>query len=353
MYCSEYIYNILFTIYQISPPDGFLDSVTMSSKDTNLGRQNKRPNQDSDEPTPKKKRTSAYDGNFEEVMRDNGVYISTHRFTNGRRAPEPINLEDMIEALSTRRASISSDDSLQSMYEEFRSYNTGQSESFWKQNALPLIKGKQEAFFSDSDVIMTNLDPLTKYDTVVRLKPDFYDGAAFDDVDLEVRRKLNQLIVPTRVDCKIVCPNFFMEVKKPDGGVAVLKRQAMHGGAVGARAMHSLQNYGLKPSIYDDKAYTISVTFQDGRLLFFAHHVTSGVKTDFPEYFMTLIDDFEMSIRRKFPKGVIAFRNARDWAKITRDQLIEEANNRASSGSIMERPILPTSPENSELNSEE
>ena len=325
----------------------------MSSVDTNLGGQNKRSGEDNYGPIPKKKRTSAYDANFEKAMRERGVYVPDYRFSNGRDAPEPTNLEDMIEALSTRRASISSDEALQSMRKEFVACSAGHSEAYWKQTALPLLKGNKQGFVSDSDVTMTNFDPLIKYDAVVRLKPDIYDGAASENVNPIVLEKLNNLIVPTRFDCKLVCPNFFMEVKRPEGVSAVLRRQAMHAGALGARAMHSLQNYGQRVPTYDDQAHTISVTFQEGRLLFFAHHVTPGVEGGIPEYFMTLIDSFEMSNRRDFPKGVIAFRNARDWAKSTRDKLIEEANKRASSGTTVESQMPIASSVKSVPDSEE
>ncbi|KAK7753845.1 hypothetical protein SLS62_004211 [Diatrype stigma] len=291
-----------------------------------------------------------YDANFEQVMRTCGVYPTPYRFSDGRRAPMPKNFENMRTALLTRRSSLSSDD-LESMYEDFEGYCIGKSESHWKQSALPLIKGNKTAFNSDSDVMFTNLDPFTERDTTVRLKPDFYDGAAFSQVHPTVSHRLNKVIVPTRIDCKVICPNFFMEIKNPAGDGDVLKRQVMHGGAIGARAMHGLRNYGNRVPKYDDKAYAISATYQGGRLMFFAHHVTPGVEPAPPEYFMTFIKAFEMLDSYDFPGGVMAFRNARDGAKSTRDRLIKEANQRASFGTTIDNPIVVSSANSADIES--
>ena len=43
-----------------------------------------------------------------------------------------------------------------------------------------------------------------------------------------------------------MAPNFFMEVKGPDGSLAVATRQARYNGTVGSRAIYSLQNYGVE-----------------------------------------------------------------------------------------------------------
>lgn len=345
--CAIYhIENTPLTVYyQFPAPAGFLDSITMSSNgssnDTKGVPRKRQRSPSSSDATSRKKRTSAYDNNFEEVMRKCGVYMTPYDVSDGRGIPEPKNLEAMETALSRRRSSLSSDD-LESMFRDFRRYSTKRSESRWKRTALPLMAGNKPGFDTDSDVIFANLDPLTEWDTTVRLKPDLYDGVALDQVNPTVRRRLRKVIVPTRNDCQVVCPNFFMEVKRPEGFPAVLRRQVMHAGAIGARAMHSLRNYGRRVPKYDNKAYTISVMYQDGRLMFFAHHITPGVEEGPPEYFMNPIMGFEMEFRNQFASGVMALRNARDWAKSTRDQLVAKANERASCSTAIDNPIVTT-----------
>jgi len=46
----------------------------------------------------------------------------------------------------------------------------------------------------------------------------------------------------------------------------------MHNGAYGARAMHSLQNYGNASPLYDDNAYAVGATYHDGQLKIYATH---------------------------------------------------------------------------------
>ena len=82
-----------------------------------------------------------------------------------------------------------------------------------------------------------------------------------------------------------MAPNFFLEVKGPDGNAAVATRQARYDGAIGSRAMHSLQNYGREEPQYDGKAYTFSSAYHNGLLQLFVHHVTAPTTTGGrPEY---------------------------------------------------------------------
>lgn len=55
---------------------------------------------------------------------------------------------------------------------------------------------------------------------------------------------------------KPLAPSFFMEVKGPDGSAAVATRQARYDGALGSRAIHSLQNYNEEEPLYDGTPYT-------------------------------------------------------------------------------------------------
>ncbi|KAF9784284.1 hypothetical protein IL306_007297 [Fusarium sp. DS 682] len=60
--------------------------------------------------------------------------------------------------------------------------------------------------------------------TLVRGNPDLYYGARPEQLDQKVRQELGSHIIPsTQHDLPIV-PNFFLEVKGPDGSAAVAKR---------------------------------------------------------------------------------------------------------------------------------
>ncbi|KAM3502142.1 hypothetical protein MY11210_009160 [Beauveria gryllotalpidicola] len=142
------------------------------------------------------------------------------------------------------------------------------------------------------------------------------------------------MITPTSHARAPSVPNLFVEAKAPRGGADVAKRQACLDGAIGARAMHSLQNYGEDEQVYDGNARTFSSTYHagTGTLQLYAHHVTGPrAEEDRPEYHMTQIDSWGMTGNiETFRRGATAFRNSRDLSRRQRETLIEAANARAS-----------------------
>lgn len=105
--------------------------------------------------------------------------------------------------------------------------------------------------------------------------PDLYDGLYPKDVNKTVRQDLNKTIIPITHGRALAVPNFFVEAKAPRGGADVVKRQACLDGAIGARAMHSLQTYGEEKPSYDGNAHAFSSTYHDGTLKMYTHHVTN------------------------------------------------------------------------------
>lgn len=91
---------------------------------------------------------------------------------------------------------------------------------------------------------------------VLYAQPDYFDGARLSDIDKKVKDQLGNKIIPTKHTHSPVAPNFFLEVKAPQGGADVRKRQGLYDGLLGARGMHSLQNYDEDEPIYDGNAYT-------------------------------------------------------------------------------------------------
>lgn len=97
---------------------------------------------------------------------------------------------------------------------------------------------------------------------------------------------MHEFIIPTRHAHAPVVPSFFLEAKAPKGGADVALRQACYDGAHGARAMHSLQNYGKTDPAYDENTYAYSSNYHDGKLLLYTHHIqahgrrTAGVSHD-------------------------------------------------------------------------
>ncbi|KAM3435124.1 hypothetical protein NHJ13734_005694 [Beauveria thailandica] len=280
------------------------------------------------------KRSSAYDKDFEQSLIDHSIYPEGYKHTNNRSTPEPNNLDDIVQGLSNPRASLSPSRFSVSAFKGFKQANSRViSEGKVIADILPIIRGNAN-IPNEGSLLFTNLD----------------SGSYQKQVSKIVRQDLNKTITPTTHGRAPLAPNFFVEAKAPRGGADVAKRQACLDGAVGARAMHSLQNHGEDAPVYDGNARTFSSTYHagTGTLQLYAHHTTGpAVEGELPEYHMTQLRTFGMTdTRETFITGATAFRNARDIAQKQREIFIQAANGRASQA----RPAALTAGETYEGN---
>ncbi len=108
------------------------------------------------------------------------------------------------------------------------------------------------------------------------------------------------------------------------------KRQALYDGALGARGIHELRSYVDPETAYDNNAYTITSTYHGGTgaLKLYSTHLTPSMSPDIPiEYRMTQLNGWDMTGNPDtFRQGASALRNARDWAKEKREELMIAAN---------------------------
>ncbi|KAM3528473.1 hypothetical protein MY4038_005885 [Beauveria bassiana] len=274
--------------------------------------------------TTTKKSTTPYNRGFEQHLTDRGVhpiYSST----------EP-DLEEAMAAIAVPRSSLSPSKFSDGAFKSFRESNArAKDEDGVKADVIPIISGRRQANnLLARNTVFGNLEPLTD-GTLAPANPDIYYGAYPDELDRSIREELAGHIIPSTMQDKPMAPNFFMEVKGPDGSAAVATRQARYDGAIGSRGIHSLQNYGREEPQYDGQAYTFSSTYHDGYLKLYAHHITAPTTPGArPEYHMTQAGAYAMTHTRKtFVEGATAFRNVRDLAKRHRDSFIQAANARA------------------------
>jgi hypothetical protein len=142
-----------------------------------------------------------------------------------------------------------------------------------------------------------------------------------------------------------VVPNFFLAAKGPDGSLDVAGRQASYDGALGARGIHSLQNYSKDEPLYDNKAYTIASIYHGGTLKMFTSHPSCPARSgERPEYYMTQLNEWSMTANPEtFRQGATWYRNDRDWAKEQRDEAIKEANEQVNREAENRTPIVNVS----------
>lgn len=280
--------------------------------------------------TSKTKRSAtAYGRRFEQNLIDHGVYLDN-------RAQKPYNIEEIKERLAQPRHRLSPSKFSQKSFDKFQhSAYKAKDEDDIMIDVIPVIHGNQKKHFFARTTKFGNLDPLMA-GSAVAPNPDLYYGARPDQLNRNIRDQLNKHIIPSTMEDKPIAPNFFLEVKGPDGLAAVAQRQACYDGAIGARGMLSLQVYGLDKITYDNCASTITSTYYDGMLKMYTTHITSPTGANkSPEYHMTLLGAWALiGSREHFQQGAAAFRNGRDWAKERRDEFISIANKKNGRSSL-------------------
>ncbi|KAJ2966072.1 hypothetical protein NQ176_g10318 [Zarea fungicola] len=290
----------------------------------------------------KQTRSSPYDDNFETIIVEYNIFMELYQFPDDRAAPQPINLEQIVEFLSRPRKCPSLSAVSPSDFFNFRRASWIEAEGTVMATAVKMVAGPS-TMSECNNVTFSNLGSMTEKKTT-QPKPDLFDGACFGDVDVAIRKELSAVIMPTELATVPVVPNFFLEVKSCKGSPRVAKREACWDGAHGARAMHALQNFGRNTiqgdghgdgygEVFDGNAYTFSATFCAGILEMFAHFVTRA-SDGRREYHMTMLRGFNMhNSIDSFVQGASMLRNARDLAKLYRDAAIKAANGRAGAGS--------------------
>ncbi|KAI3317910.1 hypothetical protein HD806DRAFT_550099 [Xylariaceae sp. AK1471] len=271
----------------------------------------------------KARRSSAYDDNFEQHLNDNGINLPQYPLPGNRRPPKPENIDHLLPALFASRASLSPSRFDESAFEGFQQKNESRSEGTVMRTVIPIIAGNAD-IPNEGYLPFTNLRSLTNKANIKPI-PDYFDGARMRDVYTQVRHDLNKTIIPTKHADDPVAANFFLEANDPNGDAYVARRHACYDGAYGARAMHSLQNYGKEEPIYDNNAYTFSSTYYagTGTLRLYAHHPTA------PTTSAGRPDDREALV-----EGATAFRNARDMAERYRNSFIGAANAQAKPADV-------------------
>ncbi|KAI3326610.1 hypothetical protein HD806DRAFT_520395 [Xylariaceae sp. AK1471] len=255
-------------------------------------------------------KTGPHDRAFQQLLIDYGIYPNKYEYPDGQALPPPGNLEEIIQAIGKPQPSLSISRLNQEDFKRFE---------------------RADAHALKEAQVMSTVIPI--------IEGDVKDGRS---LDRQVRMQLNKHIVPsTQHDLPIVL-NFFLNVKGPDGTLAVAGRQACYDGALGARGMNSLQRYSDPELDADNKAYTLTSTYYGGQLKIYATYPLSraglGMRR---EYAMTQIDTYALTGNiDNFRIGVSAYRNARDWAKRKRDKAIERANEKAARD---KRGTLPSS----------
>jgi len=284
--------------------------------------------------TTRTKSTGVYDRDFQQHLVDNGIYPQVYRHEDGSVPAKPENWKDIHQILALPRPSLSPSRFPDEDYEQFVHTDADASkEKQVSESVIPIIEGKiRDTKCRSGGIPFTNLDPLTD-GTLKAGNPDIYYGARPKQLSRKVRDELSGQIIPSTQDDLPILPNFSLQVKGPDGSLAVAGRQACYDGALGAKGMHSLRSYRRQEPHFDNNADTITSIYHGGTLKMYTTHVapppSSGGR---PEYHMTQLNTWGLTGNPAACRdGLRAYRNGRDWCKEQRDEAIMQANERANS----------------------
>lgn len=166
--------------------------------------------------TKSRKSISAYNRGFEQHLTDHGIHT-----TWKSKRPE---LEEVKTVLVVPRPSLSPSRFSDGAFAMFQETNAqAKDEDDVLADVIPTIGTREANYPSARNTIFGHLDPLTD-GTIVTPKPDIYYGTVPEQLDATVRNELGHYIVPSTAVDKPIAPNFFLEVKGPDGSAAVMMR---------------------------------------------------------------------------------------------------------------------------------
>ncbi|KAI1176970.1 hypothetical protein F4777DRAFT_231216 [Nemania sp. FL0916] len=296
-----------------SPPDG---SPASDSKRTR------------GDSTAKTKSTGPYDRAFQQHLINHSIYPQGYKYPDGQKPPVPGNLTEIKQEIRKRRASLSPTRFTEEDFEVFVQANEDAVQE-WKviSTVVPIIEGEiKDAKCVSGQVPFTNLYHLTDGNLVAG-NPDHYHGARPEQLAWELQEELSHDVIPSTQRDLPIAPNFLLAAKGKKGHLSVAEVQACYDGALGARAMHSLQTYNQEP-VVDNNAYTITSTYHGATLkMYTTHLLPPAQKGRRQEYATTRISSCALDGGPDaFRAGATAYRNARDWAKKKRDEAIEKAN---------------------------
>ena len=157
---------------------------------------------------------------------------------------------------------------------------------------------------------------------------DLFSGAVSYSLEQDVLDDLSRLIVPSMIEDCSIASNFFLEVADEYDFAEALKWTASYYGALGARGILSLQNWGKDEESSDGNAYTFTATFFDGTLCIYATYSRASSGNIYStEYHTTLLGSWVIiACLKDFQRGMIALHNIFALTETMREDLIAAAN---------------------------
>ena len=156
------------------------------------------------------RKTSAYDPAFEQHFIDYGIYFERH--DDDESLEEPTNIKKIQRRLAQPRPSLSPSCFTRKKFLDFKQKNRNALiENTVINKALPIITGTAD-ILSQENFYFGNFKDLTD-GSIIKAKPDFYDGTRPAKLNKQVRVQLSEYIELSTKKKASLLPNFFTEKK--------------------------------------------------------------------------------------------------------------------------------------------
>lgn len=142
----------------------------------------------------KTKKSSAYDGGFEQHLIDYNVY--SEGYDDVRNLQEPHNWEEINARLALPRAFLSPSRFTREAFLDFKAKNQeALTENTIMSKTFPIIADTVD-ILSQENLLLGNLKHLID-GSITKVKPDYYDGSRPSDLKKQIREELGPYIVPS------------------------------------------------------------------------------------------------------------------------------------------------------------
>ncbi|KAH8755069.1 hypothetical protein F5883DRAFT_430835, partial [Diaporthe sp. PMI_573] len=275
-----------------------------------------------------KNTTGPYDPNYEEQLREQNIWL----IRRPKKHELPHNHAKIMEKLRAERPNDPRGPVITTHDAFLEKNETCSSQGALFQQVMPIIWGTPDLEVPcEYDRQFTRMR-FSKED-LKDAKPDYFEGIKPANIEPEVKKDLSVMIIPD-VGTALTgpaAPNFFLEIKTDGLRESVVRLQCVMDGVLGARCMHSLQNYRMEEPLYDGNAYTFSVSYYRKELRFYAIRIQppSG-NSNKPRYEAIHLEWFAMEAEEKFLPAINAYRNIRDLGEKYRRRFVRDANSRVS-----------------------
>ena len=258
----------------------------------------------------------AYTGPWEQHLNDFGIHYGGHLPSHS-----PTNLSDIQARLKRRRPSLdNSDDD----YPEFLEKNY---EANSKSSAMSLMIS---TFLGNLDIpheqgiLFSNLTGLTD-GSIPMPKPVFYDGSHPSSIEYGLREDLAKFIMPSNNPSAAILPTFLMSVSGSEVATIYHRRAAWYYGVFAARGIHRLRCRIPLQKLNNKRAYVLTAFYDPGSLclsLYATHVVITNDTAAQIKYHTAVCMKIFIQDGEEFRAAIRALRNAREWARDQREELI-------------------------------